>query len=64
MQTQTNTTLSGGVPNETAGSECLFVGRGLNKSYGGLHALRDVDLTMYRGEVLALVGDNGGENPL
>ncbi|WP_373087579.1 ATP-binding cassette domain-containing protein [Sneathiella sp.] len=59
MQTQTNTTVSGSVPDETLGSECLFVGRGLNKSYGGLHALRDVDLTMYRGEVLALVGDNG-----
>jgi ABC-type sugar transport system ATPase subunit len=59
MQTQSEATVSRGVPNETAGGEYLFVGRGLNKRYGGLHAMRDVDLTMYRGEVLALVGDNG-----
>ena len=59
MHTQSKATVSRRVPNETAGSEYLFVGRGLNKRYGGLHAMRDVDLTTYRGEVLALVGDNG-----
>ncbi len=57
--TQSQTTVPGERNNEQTDSELLFVGRGLNKSYGGLHALRDVDLTMYRGEVLALVGDNG-----
>ena len=31
----------------------------INKSYGGLRAVRDVDLDLYSGEVLAIVGDNG-----
>ena len=33
--------------------------RGINKSFGGLRALIDVDLELYSGEVLAIVGDNG-----
>jgi D-xylose transport system ATP-binding protein len=32
---------------------------GLTKFYGGVRALSDVDLTLNRGEVVALVGDNG-----
>src|SRR5947209_3046592 len=32
---------------------------GLGKSFGPIEALRGVDLTLERGEVLALVGDNG-----
>lgn len=59
MQTQSKTMVSASEARAAEDSEILFEGRGLNKSYGGLHALRDVDLTMYRGEVLALVGDNG-----
>jgi ABC-type sugar transport system ATPase subunit len=59
MQTESTAAGLGNAPKDATDSECLFVGRGLNKRYGGLHALRDVDLTMYRGEVLALVGDNG-----
>ena len=59
MQTESNVAISETAPKNLAGKECLFLGRGLNKKYGGLHALRDVDLTMYRGEILALVGDNG-----
>jgi D-xylose transport system ATP-binding protein len=31
----------------------------LNKSFGPVHVLHDVDLTVYPGEVTALVGDNG-----
>lgn len=31
----------------------------ISKSYGAVQALRNVDLTIRRGEVLALVGDNG-----
>jgi D-xylose transport system ATP-binding protein len=33
--------------------------KGLNKSFGPVHVLHDVDLTVYAGEVTALVGDNG-----
>ncbi|HKI68880.1 MAG TPA: ATP-binding cassette domain-containing protein, partial [Verrucomicrobiae bacterium] len=32
---------------------------GLCKSFGPVEALRGVDLTLYPGEVLAVVGDNG-----
>jgi D-xylose transport system ATP-binding protein len=31
----------------------------LNKSFGPVHVLHDVDLTVYPGQVTALVGDNG-----
>jgi ABC-type sugar transport system ATPase subunit len=33
--------------------------KGLNRFFGGVHALRDVSMDIYAGEVLALVGDNG-----
>lgn len=33
--------------------------RGVNKSFGAVHVLKNVDLDVYAGEVLALVGDNG-----
>src|SRR3954451_12386345 len=33
--------------------------RGINKSFGPVHVLHDVDLNIYPGEVTALVGDNG-----
>lgn len=33
--------------------------RGINKSFGAVHVLKSVDLDVYTGEVLALVGDNG-----
>lgn len=33
--------------------------RGVNKSFGAVHVLRDVDLNAYPGQVTALVGDNG-----
>lgn len=59
MQTETERAVSAEVPGEIQDRECLFIGRGLNKRYGGLHALRSVDLAILRGEVLALVGDNG-----
>ncbi|MGF1627400.1 MAG: ATP-binding cassette domain-containing protein [Alphaproteobacteria bacterium] len=32
---------------------------GLRKSFGGVHAVEDVNFDIERGEVLALVGDNG-----
>lgn len=33
--------------------------RGVSKHFGGVQALKDVDLSLHRGEVVALVGDNG-----
>lgn len=33
--------------------------RGINKSFGGVRALKDVDFEVYAGEVVGLVGDNG-----
>ena len=33
--------------------------RGINKSFGPVHVLRDVDLDVRAGRVTALVGDNG-----
>ncbi|MGE2717080.1 ATP-binding cassette domain-containing protein [Mycolicibacterium litorale] len=33
--------------------------RGVNKSFGVVHVLHDVDFAVYPGEVTALVGDNG-----
>jgi len=33
--------------------------RGINKSFGAVQVLRDVDLDVHAGEVTALVGDNG-----
>lgn len=37
----------------------LLTMRGISKAFGGLRALMDVDLDLYHGEVLAIVGDNG-----
>ena len=33
--------------------------RGLSKSFGGLHAVADVDLEVRRGEILGIIGPNG-----
>ncbi len=33
--------------------------KGLNKSFGPVHVLHDIDFSVYPGEVTALVGDNG-----
>ncbi|MGJ3507217.1 ABC transporter ATP-binding protein [Enemella sp. A6] len=40
-------------------SELLLSGRGLNKSYGGVIAVKDVSIEVHAGEVLGLVGPNG-----
>ena len=37
----------------------LIEGRGLHKWYSGVHALKDVDFRVDKGEVVGLVGDNG-----
>ena len=33
--------------------------KGIDKSFPGVHALREVDLNVYEGEVMALLGENG-----
>lgn len=33
--------------------------KGINKSFGGVHALKNVDLTINKGEIHALAGENG-----
>ena len=33
--------------------------RGVSKGFGAVQALTDIDLDVYPGEVVALVGDNG-----
>lgn len=40
-------------------SEPFIELRGIGKKFGGVEALRDVDLKIHSGEVLALLGDNG-----
>ncbi len=40
-------------------SEPILEIAGLNKSFGAVHVLHDVDFNVYPGEVTALVGDNG-----
>jgi ABC-type branched-subunit amino acid transport system ATPase component len=38
--------------------------RGLSESYGGVRAVRGIDLTVERGQIFALVGPNGaGRRP-
>jgi len=32
---------------------------GVNKTFGGQHVLRDIDLTVHRGEVVAVIGPSG-----
>ncbi len=33
--------------------------KGICKRFGGIHALKDVDLELRRGEIMGIVGDNG-----
>jgi D-xylose transport system ATP-binding protein len=40
-------------------TEPILALRGINKSFGAVHVLHDVDLSIYPGQVTALVGDNG-----
>ena len=40
-------------------SEDIVVLKNISKSYGGIHALDDVSLSIREGEIHALVGENG-----
>jgi D-xylose transport system ATP-binding protein len=44
---------------EARAGQPLLSLRGINKSFGAVHVLRDVDLDVHPGRVTALVGDNG-----
>ena len=37
----------------------LLEARGINKSFGPVHVLHDVDFKVYAGQITALIGDNG-----
>ncbi|MTD15816.1 ATP-binding cassette domain-containing protein [Nakamurella sp. YIM 132087] len=43
----------------TAGTTPILQLRGVNKSFGAVQVLHDVDLSIWPGQVTALVGDNG-----
>jgi ABC-type sugar transport system ATPase subunit len=43
----------------TADAGPYLQARGLSKSFGHVRALHDVDIDVFEGEVLAIVGDNG-----
>ena len=51
--------MSSPVPASDAMASPLLTMRGMVKSYPGVRAVRGVDLTLYAGEVLALLGENG-----
>ena len=40
-------------------TEYIVVMKGISKRFGGIHALRSVDLELRRGEIMGIVGDNG-----
>ena len=40
-------------------TEPLVVLRGVDKHFGDLHVLRDIDLTVDRGEVVVVIGPSG-----
>lgn len=40
-------------------SEYVVEMKGISKQFGGIHALKGVDLELRRGEILGIVGDNG-----
>jgi glutamate transport system ATP-binding protein len=53
------------VPRPAHGGEPLVVLEHVNKHFGDLHVLRDIDLTVRRGEVVVVIGPSGsGKSPL
>src|SRR5947209_2702435 len=47
------------LPEQPASGEPRLLMRGINKSFGAVNALTEVDFEVYAGEVVGLVGDNG-----
>ena len=52
-------TVSGSRPDTPASTDPLVVLRGVNKHFGPLHVLQDVDTEVGRGEVVVLIGPSG-----
>jgi glutamate transport system ATP-binding protein len=48
-----------GVAGNGSAGEPLVVLSGVNKHFGSLHVLRDIDLTVHRGEVVVVIGPSG-----
>ena len=44
---------------EQSAPQILVEAKGISKSFAGVEVLRDVDLALYRGEIHALLGENG-----
>lgn len=53
-----STVMPGLEPLPERGTEAVRL-NGLGKSYGGIHAVKDVDLELHSGEILGLIGPNG-----
>jgi glutamate transport system ATP-binding protein len=53
-------TKDGGSPNGSADAAPLVVMERVNKHFGDLHVLKDIDLTVDRGEVVVVIGPSGG----
>jgi ABC-type sugar transport system ATPase subunit len=44
---------------DVANTENVVELKGISKHFGGVHALKEVDLELKRGEIMGIVGDNG-----
>jgi fructose transport system ATP-binding protein len=51
--------LAEGATGVAASSRPILEARGISKTYGTVRALAEVDIDLYEGEILGLVGDNG-----
>jgi D-xylose transport system ATP-binding protein len=54
-----NTSVTTSVNTSVDTSKCLVELRNIKKSFGGVHAVDDVSMTLYPGEVVAVLGHNG-----
>ena len=45
---------------ESGGAQPLVVLENVNRHFGDLHVLQDINVTLRRGEVLVIIGPSGG----